>query len=55
MHLERYVRRKEANLAHARFNLALQEVSQMQSLLFKSELEREDLKKAFGILRSRMH
>jgi hypothetical protein len=51
---ERNERRQEAILAHIRFELALREVSQMQSQLFDPELKREELKTAFGILQDRL-
>jgi hypothetical protein len=54
MEFERNERRQEVIPAHTRFELALREVSQMQSQLFISELEREELKTAFGILQDRL-
>ena len=54
MEFERNERRQEAILARIRFELALREVSQMQSQLFDPELKREELKTAFGILQDRL-
>ena len=54
MEFERNLRRQEAVSAHTRFELALREVSQMQSRLLISELERAELKTAFVILQDRL-
>ena len=50
MDFQRNARRQEAITAHMRFELVLKEVSQMQSQLFDSELEREEPKTAYRIL-----
>lgn len=54
MDFQRNARRQEAMTAHMRFALVLKEVSQMQSQLFDSELEREELKTTYRILQDRL-
>lgn len=54
MDFQRNARRQEATTAHIRFELVLKEVTQMQSQLFDSELERKELKTAYRILQDRL-
>lgn len=50
--IERDMRAKEAEMAHARFGVALEQISEMQSSLLSSEDRRAELEKGIDVIQS---